>query len=235
MTVYDRDGNQVDRISIMRAFVDSGYIGLLFEANTIAQPYEACDPIHLNDARVFSAADAQFYEGVEPGDLLVSPRSLNAIAIIDPTTKRVKWVSVGKFVLQHSPRLLGDNQILLLDNMGGRANKGGSRLIKLDYRSGVVDTLFPRPTTPDDFEFFTFNAGHIGLHESRTRALVSLTQQGRIIEVDLETGDVLWEYVNTHEISLTFFGKARIRLARFSTHFAQYVENPSFEMNSGAR
>ncbi|MFN0053967.1 MAG: hypothetical protein ACKV0T_17450 [Planctomycetales bacterium] len=42
------------------------------------------------------------------------------------------------------------------------------------------------------------HAGHIDLHPDGRRGLLALTYLGAVWEVDLQTGEVYWEYINTH-------------------------------------
>jgi hypothetical protein len=43
-------------------------------------------------------------------------------------------------------------------------------------------------------------AGHID-HPDGSRAAVSLSDQGRVLEIDLQKGNVLWELVNSHDLT----------------------------------
>ena len=107
-----------------------------------------CDPLHLNDVRVLNGKDALEYPTLSPGDLLISIRNLNTVAVMDAATTRIKWIASGLTIRQHAPSYLGANSILVFDNLGGPAEKGGSRLVKIDLASHAVATLFPRASTP---------------------------------------------------------------------------------------
>ena len=233
--VYTDDGRLVETISVTKALLESGYPGLIFEGNESDPPeYVECDPTHLNDVRVLSKELADEYPELNPGDILISMRNNNTLAVIDRATRRVKKVITGKTLLQHSPIFVGQGRIIVLDNLGGPQAKGGSRVARLDLGNGAVETLFPRAATPDDVDFYTHNGGRLVLHPSGRRALVGLTRRGRVLEVDLERGDVLWEYVNTHDLAPYLGTKDREgkrRFARFSATEAYYVISPSFPMN----
>ena len=79
--------------------------------------------------------------------------------------------------------------------------------------------------------FFTDISGEIDLDAARERALVSLTMQGRGLEIDLRTGDVLWEYDDVHDVTeymgSTGQGEPR-QYARFGLSGFYYVESASF-------
>jgi hypothetical protein len=73
--------------------------------------------------------------------------------------------------------------------------------VKIELASHAVATLFPRTSTPPELNFFTEIAGHLELDAKRTRALASLTMQGRVVEIDLKSGDILWEYEHTLDVT----------------------------------
>lgn len=238
VSVLDPDGNEVERFSLLDALVESGYAGLVFQGKHpdrgVPVHYTECDPTHLNDVRVVSRADAAGSTLLEAGDLFVSMRSLNAVALLDHATRRVKWVSVGHTVLQHSPRYLGNESVLVFDNLGGREATGGSRLVRIGLRSHEAETVYP-PADGSVTDFFTETAGHIALSPDRRRALVSLTRQGRAVELDLASGEVLWEYLNVHAVD----GLARdadgnpVAAGRFALQTLAYFNDADFEFNGG--
>ena len=222
--VLDQDGVVIDEISILQSLFESGYAGL------VRLTEDPCDPIHLNDVRTLSASDAAEYPRLSRGDLLVSLRNISTLAVIDPVTKRVKWLVAGITIRQHSPHYVGNDQILVFDNLGGPADKGGSRLVKIDLTSEASETVFPRADSPN-LDFFTDLSGNFDLDPRRSRALVALTMQGRIVELDLRSGQVLWEYENTHEVEKYLEGKgeaAEESYATFGVSAAYYAGRPSF-------
>ena len=213
------DGEVLEEISVLQSMLDSGYAGLV-ELTT-----DRCDPIHLNDVRVLSAEDAPQYPGLAAGDLLISMRNISTLAVIDRPTRRIKWLITGVTVRQHSPRYIGSNEILVLDNQGGRADQGGSRLVKINLGSNRVETVYP---APDDtqLDFLTEVSGYYDLDASRQRALVSLTMQGRIVEINLQSTKVLWEYKNLNDVDAYLKMKGEEpagQLATFGVSAAYYV------------
>jgi hypothetical protein len=87
---------------------------------------------------------------------------------------------------------------------------------------------------PDDLmehigKVFTDAAGHIDPHPDGSRALVSLTDQGRVLEIDLQKGNVLWELVNTHDLTrYDRFSAAQEVIGRLRASGAWYVGRPAF-------
>jgi hypothetical protein len=236
--VLDANGNELEEISVFESFVRSGYSGAIFEHKhpdwTLPLIDSECDPTHLNDVRVISSADAASSAMLKPGDLLISLRSTNSLAVLDHETRLVKWISIGRSVQQHSPRYIGNDQLLIFDNLGGRHRQGGSRLLQLNMQSDAAATLFPLPSTPDEIDFLSVTGGQIALNHDNSRALVSLSRQGRSLEIELASGRVLWEYINTHDVSETVPNDSGSPIyGRFATQTMVYVDEPSFELNGG--
>jgi hypothetical protein len=238
IAILDPDGNEVDRISVLQSLIDSDYLGIVFQAIHSDHPlpllYNECDPIHLNDVQVISAEDAATSPHLSAGDLLVSLRSTNTIAVIDRHTKLVTWASVGRTVLQHSPRYTGDNSILVFDNLGAAKKRGGSRVVRIDMTTDAVETIYPNASSGEDIDFLSATAGQIDLNTDRRRALVSLTRQGRTVEVDLASGQILWELLNIHDVSDVFETSGDNGTnARFATKTVSYFDAANFPFNDG--
>jgi hypothetical protein len=237
--VLDANGNEIDSIPIFDAFVKSGYSGAIFEHKHpdwgLPLVDSECDPTHINDVRVISAEQAADSALLNKGDLLISLRSTNAVAVLDGKTHLVKWLSTGRTVQQHSPRYIGNDQLLIFDNLGGNVGQGGSRIVKLDMLDDSVEVVFPGENTPGDIDFLSATAGHIALNADNTRALVSLTRQGRALEIDLASGEVLWEYINAHDITGLLPDRPADEkvFGRFATQTLAYVDKPAFELNGG--
>ena len=99
-----------------------------------------CDPLHLNDVRILKAEDADAYPDFAAGDIMVSTNAVNAVAVLDRGSRRIKWLTSGTMISQHNPRFAGDNRVLVFDNSGGTRidGKGGSRIIGIDVASHLA-------------------------------------------------------------------------------------------------
>jgi hypothetical protein len=224
--VVSPSGDTVAEISVIDLLIEQGSIGLLLDV-------DGCDPIHLNYVEYVNADTAQVARGLKEGDLIISALQQNMIGVIDGTTKKLKWALVGKTARQHSPRLLADGSIIALDDRGGRRELGGSRIVRVEYGRDVVEEVFPRLDGDDGIDFYTENGGHIDPHPDGTRALVSLTRQGRVLEIDLQEARVLWELLNTHDPGpyADRIGADQGQVVRFEAAGAYYVGQPAFLRN----
>ena len=237
--VLDPEGNEVDRISILQALADSDYLGVVFQDVHSDRPiplsYTECDPTHLNDVRVISAQDAATSPHLSAGDLLVSLRSNNAVIVINRATKKAVWASTGRTVLQHSPRYMGDNTLLVFDNLGGQVDDGGSRLVRLNMDTDELDVVYPPWSGSESLDVLSDTGGYIAVSQDRTRALISLTRQGRTLEVDLASGRLLWEFLNIHDVSgiVTSESDNPEVYGRFATQTISYFNEADFPFNEG--
>jgi hypothetical protein len=217
--VLDLQGEKVAEISVMDLLIQDGQVGLLWNTQ------DQCDPIHLNYVEYVTEDLAKSYAGLSAGDLIISARHLNLVAAVNGRTRTLKWVLAGKTISQHSPRLLPKGGgILIFDNWGGQRELGGSRVVRLEDGQNELETLFPRRDAGANVDFFTNAAGHIDPHPDGNRALVSVTDQGRVLEIGLQKGEVLWELVNTHDLAdYEGFGSAQGAIGRLRVGGAWYL------------
>jgi hypothetical protein len=217
------EGETVEEISVLDLLAAHDYLGAAYPSR------DACDPIHLNKVE-YGPHDGP---GLSVGDLVVSARHLNMVWVIDGRTRELKWAVAARTISQHSPQTLPDGSVLVFDNFGGDYRLGGSRVIRLRYGQEDIETVFPRADADPDIDFFTDAAGHIDPSPDGTRALVSLTDQGRLFEIDLATGKALWELVNTHRLGRFGPGGDEDAIGRLRTNGAWYVGRPAFVVDQG--
>jgi len=219
--VVDSTGNSIETIDIMDVLIRSGYEGLLWATT------DRCDPLHLNFVQYVDERLARL-SGLAPGDLVVSIRNINAVLALSAGDRKVKWLMSGRTLHQHSPRFLPDGSLLIFDNYGGREAKGGSRIVRTKAGTQSVETLFPRGSGAQP-AFFTPIGGLIEPHISGERALVTLTKPGRVVELDLVSGEILWDYAKQFR-SIAYPGadddSQRQQFVHVQAYGAYYVAHP---------
>jgi len=212
ITILDADGQVLDNISILELFENSEYMSLLEGMPPFG------DIFHTNTIEVFDGGLAAQSPLFKEGNVLLSFRMTDTIAIADLEEQKIVWAQKpGFWKVQHQPTLLDNGNILLFNNLylGERADKAeyerlirtnGYRLIdeKLytDDRSSVIEF---NPQTMEivweykgdaDNPFFSLASGAIQrLPNGNT--LITESDRGRVFEVTPE-GQIVWEYINPH-------------------------------------
>ena len=139
------DGSILAETPLLERLLASGHAAELY-ANALAIPElpDYDDPLHLNDVEVLRADMAAAFPQFAAGDLLVSMRNINAIAVLDGKTLLVKWWRTGPFLRQHDPDFLPNGHILVFDNrLGGRDRRfGESRIVEIDPKNPVPELVW---------------------------------------------------------------------------------------------
>ena len=131
-------------------------------------------------------------EELADGNLLLSFRQTDTVAIVDRATGRVTW-RWGRGVVshQHDPNPLPNGHLLIFDNGMHRVGNSRSRVVEVEPRSGEIVWQFVG--TPQA-SFFSANiSGAQRLPNGNT--LICEGACGRLFEVTPE-GAIVWEYVN---------------------------------------
>lgn len=182
--VYTADGEWVDSISIDRAYKDSEF----------PAPHEPGDPkrdiYHTNTLQILSGALAGRHEAFRKGNLLLSFRCLDEIAVLDMESRKIVWRLRGPWKAQHEPVELAEGRILLFDNLGTAEPRKYSRLLEFDPFTMEIVWEFEGPGSDP---FVSYRAGSVArLANGNTLIVASL--QGRALEVT-PGREVVWEYV----------------------------------------
>jgi Arylsulfotransferase (ASST) len=185
-------GGEIRReISVLKALAENrGLFAITYsEGHTITTQ----DPLHLNNVEPLPAGMAAAFPMFRPGDLLVSLRNIDTIAVIDPATERVKWTMTGPFARQHDSDFLPNGHLMVYDNWGGPPACGGSRVLELDPATRSVVWQYDGCGT---HPFFGETRGEQEVL-SNGNALTFEPQGGRILEVTREAKpEIVWEYFN---------------------------------------
>lgn len=172
------------RISITGAFRDSSYAHLL-------EPMaESGDVLHSNTVVELDGSQASHGARYAEGNLLISVRELDLIAIVDPGEERVVWAQRGPWVRQHEPSVLENGRILLFDNRGF---DGLSRLVEVEPATGEIAWSWPEEPLPA----FSSDIAGTCARLAGGNTLVAESVPGRAFELD-PRGRVVWEFRTPH-------------------------------------
>jgi hypothetical protein len=190
------DGRVLDEISVLAALRGHPGLTTVTYGEDSALEISSHDPTHLNNVEPLPGAMAAAFPRFSPGDLLVSLRNANTVAVIDPRTKAVKWTLNGPFAQQHDPDFLPNGHILLFDNLGGLNGDpacGRSRILEIDPETQEAAWRYDGCGGPP------FDSERRGTQQllGNGNVLIAESLRGRILEVTREAQPkIVWEYFN---------------------------------------
>ena len=186
VSVLDAGGREMQRVSVLEAFERSGYTSFLEGMKRRG------DFLHTNTVEVLDGRLADRNPAFRKGNVLISVRKLDVIAVIDMERAEVVWALGGLWDAQHQPTVLENGRMLIFDNRGERTPKDeeASKVFEFD------------PFTQEIH--WSYGGGRIDFY-SRTcgsaerlpngNTLITESDFGRAFEVT-EGGEIVWEFMN---------------------------------------
>lgn len=184
VTILTSEGAEVRAISLYEAFRRSEY-------STLVERINSFDMFHTNTLALLDGSLTHLSTIYQRGNVLLSMRNLDLVAILDVEEERIVWALTGIWNAQHDPQLLADGQMLIFDNLGGK--EGLSRVIELSPLTQQISWSFT--DTPSGPLFSRSNGRVSRLANGNT--LVVESNRGRAFEVR-RNRDVVWEFENPH-------------------------------------
>jgi hypothetical protein len=198
LVMLSPEGKEVKKpISIFEALRQSSYSPLLSSLETprkrgmtewmterrFVDTVRRQDVLHTNSVKVLSRALAPRFPMFKAGQLLLTLRNLNAIAVLDPNTGLVVWAVQGPWQAQHDAQFLDNGHLLLFDNLG---SPRGSRVLEYDPRTKGFPWSYPGI---DQHPFFTRSRGlcqrlpngNTLIVDSEERALLEVTPSKEVV------------------------------------------------------
>jgi hypothetical protein len=202
VTVLDPDGRLVRKVSLLEAFQRSSF------ASYLDKMPENGDIFHTNTIDVFEGKHVRLSPIFRSGNVLISVRNINVIAVVDLDEEKVVWALSGQWVAQHEPALLDNGNMLVFDNRG---HFGMSKVIELDpFSQEIVWSYTGSPEAP----FYTESSG-AAYRLPGGHTLIVESNAGRAFEVTAD-GRIVWEFHNPHrageneELVATLFDVIRL-------------------------
>jgi len=184
ITVLSSEGEVLRRISILEAFLRSDYAPMLDRVGSRR------DVLHTNTIEVLDGRLEHRSPAFREGNVLLSFRELDAIAVVDLDAEKVVWALSGRWRRQHQPTILPNGRMLLFDNLAG---EGASEVIEFDPLTQEVFWSYGGDAATG---FFTEACGR-NQRLPNGNTLITESDNGRAFEVTAERA-VVWEYVNPH-------------------------------------
>jgi hypothetical protein len=182
------EGKELRTVPILEAFRDSRYAPLLAAAHDKGggrvAPGSPADPLHTNFVQVLSRRLAPKFPLFRAGQILISVRTLNAVAVLDVGTGSVVWAATGPWRAQHDAQFLGNGHLLLFDNLGFPKS---SRVLEYDPQTQAFPWWYPGGQDPP------FRSDERGMCQRlpNGNTLVVNSEGGRLLEVT-RRGEVVW-------------------------------------------
>ena len=151
------------------------------------------DPLHPNNIEVVTPALAEKVSELEPGDVIVSFRTLDALVGFDFEEGEAVWMTRGFWRRQHDPDVLENGNILVFDNRGNAGPGGVSRIVEYDPENGACRTRY-RGTKEEPFETLTSGSQQL---LPNGNILITESNKFRILEVTPD-GEIVWKYRTPH-------------------------------------
>lgn len=180
------DGEEIAHISLLEALRDSPYFYLIQNSKKMNKRGKNWDFGHANSIVKLEPSLAEKFPMFKPGDLLVSFRNLNALAVIDRDTNKAKWALEGVTSGQHTAVFLPNGNILVFDNQWHQ--KQYSRIIELDP---VTKNIVWQYGGRENQAFFTRTTG-MSQALPGERVLIVEAKKGRAFEITKQ-GQLVWD------------------------------------------
>lgn len=163
------------------------------------------DYYHLNAVGVLGETSLGRRDGrFRSGNLLISLRNADTIAILDGDTLEPVWHwGEGTLELPHDPTWLPEGHLLVFDN-GTR--RGTSRVLEVDPRAGEIVWHYPEGESHSLFSEWRGSSQRL----PGGNTLICESERGHVLEVTPE-GRVVWEFWNPD-----LGEKGRKRIYRFT-------------------
>jgi len=197
LVILSPDGEVREEISLLEIILDSTWRSILEEKyEGLRKKYDRLaegDYLHTNSVHVLSEDMARHFPMFKPGQVLLSFRSLNLIAVLDIPSRKLVWGAEGSWRAQHHPRFSPDGTILFFDNKGG--GRGRSLILRHNPATGETAVAYEGS---EEHPFFTDIRG-MQQELPNGNILITESDEGRLFEVT-PRGEIVWEFLTPYRV-----------------------------------
>lgn len=184
VTILDENGNELRSFSLLKAFENSDFRNSLIVFNM----RRTGDLFHTNSVDVLDGSLSDRIPAFRKGNILVSLRLLNLVAVVDTQSEKVEWIAAGLWRMQHDAKVLPNENIMVFDN---KSEKNASKVVEVDP---VTEEIVWQYEGSEQSPFYTQLCGaNHRLPNGNT--LIVESDNGRAFEVTSD-GTIIWEFVN---------------------------------------
>jgi hypothetical protein len=188
LVILSPDGEELQKIRLLPAVGESKFRHMGYTVSGFALG----DPLHANAVTCITAEMAANFPFGKEGQVLLSFRELNGIAVLDVDTQTIVWATRGPWIGQHDPDILPNGHILLFDNYANYSGpEGASRVIEFDPKT--MEIVWQYGGTADHPLESRIRGDQQRLPNGNT--LITEASGGRMVEVT-PGGEIAWEFVN---------------------------------------
>lgn len=190
IVILSKQGTKQHEIPLLEAFMDTPYEAALYRKEPATN--KKGDFMHANSVSVLSEQAAHLFPLFQAGDILISIRNMDMLAVLRPSTQKIIWAMRGIWKMQHAARFLNNGNILLFDNLGLYNGATHSRVLEINPNTQAIVWSY------GDGKNETFYASRRGMASrlQNGNTLIADAQKGRIFEVTHDKNTV-WEYYVT--------------------------------------
>jgi len=222
VVVLSPEGKQLKKVSILDALLRSRY-GRMMRAGPAWNIKS--DFLHTNSVDVIEAEAASNFPAVSEGQVLLSLRDIDTVAVLDLEKEEVVWAVEGSWHRQHDADMLPNGNIMLFDNWGHYEDGGGSRVMEFDPMT--LETVWT--FTGDSKHFFESSIRSGQRQLPNGNLLITESDGSRLLEVN-RAGEIVWEFINPVRggkddklIPVLFFGAQRYKPASLDAGFRAVI------------
>lgn len=173
-------------------------------------PATSFDWAHMNAASPIPEGTGNNDPRFKAGNVVVSYRTLNTVAVVDKESKKIVWTAIGTTLGQHHTHMIagglpGAGHILVFDN--GNNNVGmnprrqqsrpNSRVVEINPVDNKI--VWEYNAEKSNRPMWTFVSHYISGAERQPNGNTLITEgsNGRVFEVT-PSGEIVWEFVNPY-------------------------------------
>ena len=187
IAILQPDGKLSKRISIFDALMASPYashLRLVDEENLA----ETGDIFHNNAVKLIDGRNAHKLAALKAGNLMISIRELDTVAILDPEQEKIVWALSGMWQRQHEPVPLDNGNFLVFDNQSG---PDWSNVFEVDPTNQEIAWSY----RGDEQNRFRSTCCGTNQRLPNGNTLVTSSEQGTAFEVTPDN-EIVWKFVN---------------------------------------
>lgn len=180
LAVLSPDGKETAKISLVDALERSRFASLLGKV-----PPGVHDPLGATSVQYMGSNTAKGVPASAGERVLLSFGGLDAVAVMDMTSKQIIWAARGEWRRQHEARVLPDGDLMVVDAPDAK----DGRAQQIDLSSSTVVWSFGGGTDQPFASADRLSAQRL----ANGNTLLTESDAGRLVEVDM-AGTVVWEY-----------------------------------------